>query len=280
MLEALDMRRDGINDQASGLRRLLAPRGLRILPVSGAASDQDQARVVAQLAAWLGSTGRHVILVDQSCGAVSNYFGLRARYELSHVLCGDRAWDQVLLEGPQGVAVLPAARGLARLETERARRDLFSQLYALPMRPDVVLLNLSAAAQGSALADPLGDWLFVASAGAGGLMPAYGEIKRLVTLVRPQCVQVLVDGAHDAADAHIAFGNLAATARRFLDLDLNFCGNVQRSIAQYAPHDDVPGALRQLAADLDGWRLRSYVPAAEHEHHAPTLAYAASPSWS
>ena len=44
-----------------------------------------------------------------------------------------------------------------------------------------------------------------------------------------------------------------------------------------------PGALRQLATDVDLWRLRSYVPSVSSvsaEFHAPTVAYATSPSWS
>jgi flagellar biosynthesis protein FlhG len=280
MLDRLNPGKAGAADQAAGLRRMLAPRALRVLPVTGAASDLDQARITAQLAMQLAGSGRQVIVVDQSCGAAAAHWGLRARYELSHVLCGDRTWNQVLLEAPGGVVVLPAARGLARLDTEAARKQLFSQLYALPIRPDIVLLNLASVSEGGMLADPLGDWLFVASAGAGGLMPAYGQIKRLASWVRPRRLQVLVEGAHDAQDAQIAFGNLAATARRFLDLDLSFCGNVQRARARHTPLDEVPGALRQLATDVDAWRLRSYAPCEAPEFQAPTMAYAVLPSWS
>jgi hypothetical protein len=111
-------------------------------------------------------------------------------------------------------------------------------------------------------------------------MPAYGQIKRLASWVRPRRLQVLVDGARDVQDAQIAFGNLASTARRFLDLDLGFCGNVQAAAARHAAPDAVPGALRQLATDVELWRLRSYVPSASSEFLAPTMAYAASPSWS
>jgi flagellar biosynthesis protein FlhG len=280
MLDRVGNNKAGVLDQAAGLRRMLAPRGLRVLPVTGAASDIDQARVTAQLATLLAASGRQVIVIDQSCGAASAHWGLRARYDLSHVLCGDRTWNQVLMEGPGGVVVLPAARGLAKLDTERERHHLLSQLYSLPMRPDIVLLNLAASGEGGILADPLGDWLFVASAGAGGLMPAYGQIKRLATWVRPHRLQVLVEGAHDTEDVQAAFGNLAATARRFLDLDLKYCGNVQRARARQTAMDAVPGALRQLATDVDAWRLRSYVPEVAPEYQAPKMAYAASPSWS
>jgi len=280
MLERLEQGKTAVADQAAGLRRMLAPRRLRVLPVTGAANEQDQARIVTQLAGLLTASGRQVLLIDQTGGSAAAHWGLRARYELSHVLCGDRTWGQVLLEGPGGALVLPAARGLARLDTDGARQQLLSQLYALPPRPDIVLLNLASVPEGGALADPLGDWLFVATAGAGGLMPAYGQIKRLASWVRPRRLQVLVDGAEDAQDAQIAFGNLAATARRFLDLDLSFCGNVQAAVARHAAADAVPGALRQLASDMDLWRLRSYVPAVSPQLLAPKMAYATSPSWS
>ncbi len=280
MLESVQRDHAAIGDQAAGLRRLLAPRGLRVLPICGAASDQEQARIVAQLATLLASCGRRVIVLDQSPGAMAATWGLRARYELSHLLSEDRGWEQVLLEGPQGVVLLPAGRGLVQIDTGRARHDLLSQLYSLPMEPDMVLLNLSRTARCGVLADPRGDWLFIAPAGAGGLMPAYGQIKRLAASVRPQRLQVLVDGAQDAADGHVAFGNLAATARRFLDLDLYFCGNIHRDRAPFATQDACPEALRRLVADLDGWRLRSHVPSSAQDEKNPVHAHAVSPSWS
>ena len=268
-------------DQAAGLRRMLAPRGLRVLPLSGAARPEDQARIAAQLGQALARIGRHVTIVDQSRGAVASHWGLRTRYELGHALSGDRTWRQVLQRGPDGVTLLPASRGLGGINDRQAVDGVLSQLYHSPAEPDIVILNMSGSGSATPLADPAGDWLF--TAGAGGLMPAYSEMKRLAAHVRPQRLQVLVEGAADPADAHVVFGNLAATARRFLDLDLYFCGNVPRTDIRIAAGETLPGALCQLALGVDIWRLRTYVPqSGPHEAagrpHFPVSSV--STSWS
>jgi len=239
---------------------MLAPRGLRVVPLSGAARPEDQARIAAQLAQALARLGRNVIIIDQSRGAVAAHWGLRTRYELGQVLSGDRTWGQVLQQGPDGIGLLPASRGLGELDHSNAVVGVLSQLYCSPVEPDLVILNMSCGGSTVSLADPCGDWLFAAGAGCGGLMPAYSEMKRLAGRVRPQRLQVLVEGAADPADAHVAFGNLAAAARRFLDLDLYFCGNVPRITDRATAQGALPGALNQLALGIETWRLRTYVP--------------------
>jgi flagellar biosynthesis protein FlhG len=279
MLSVIDI--PGGDDQASGLRRLLVRRTLRVLPLFGAVRAADQARIAAGLAVALARCGRRVVILDQSRGEVPAQFGLRVRYDLAHVLSGDRDWHQVLLEGPPDITVLPAARGLAGLAGQSGKgaiAGLLEPLYRLSAEPDLLLLNLVAAGDAAPLADARGDWLFVSPSGASGVMTAYREIKQLAQL-RPQHLQVLVDGGADAADAHLAFGNLAATAQRFLGLDLNFYGNVEHRPGHRPALDESPGALRQIAACAEDWKLRAYAPAPTGGRK-PTTVPAGSLVWS
>src|SRR3569833_2366501 len=96
------------DDQALGLRRLFARRRARMLGVIG----EDATAVTLELAAAFGRAAQRVLLLDRTCGEVAAGLGLRARWDLRHALCGDKAWRDVVLTAPAGVMLLPAARAL------------------------------------------------------------------------------------------------------------------------------------------------------------------------
>lgn len=258
MQNASDLR--GHADQAAGLRRLLEPRVLRVLPLCGTASAVDQARVATRLAAAFGRSGRQVVIVDQSRGAIAAEFRLRARYELAHFLAGDRDWSRVLLRGPNGVLVLPAARGLRDLPDHNAELELMDHLYRLPAAPDLLVVNQAGTSDDCRLADNRCDRLFIAQTGPGGMMPAYREIKRLASRSRLSQVRILLNGAASPAHAQECFGILSSAARRFLGLDLSYCGSIAAGEQQFGSSEGIAGAVSELAVAADNWALREFRP--------------------
>ena len=98
-------------DQATGLRRLFSRDATQVLGIR--AGDGGAATTVTlDLAAALVTLGHHPLVIDLERGEAANALGLKARYDLAHVLCGDKALGDVLLRHDAGIAVLPAARGL------------------------------------------------------------------------------------------------------------------------------------------------------------------------
>ena len=84
-------------DQAAGLRRLLAPRRLRVLPLASTLARDAQAALAMRIAVALEGGGRRVVVLDASRGGVSAHLGLEPRFELLHLLEGERKFDDVAL---------------------------------------------------------------------------------------------------------------------------------------------------------------------------------------
>lgn len=112
-------------DQAQGLRRLFKRPSVRVLPVA-AADEESFAPFAGALAGALALGGRRPVLLDADRGRVAPALGLRARFDLLHVLAGDCDIGAALCVDARGFAVLPAARGLDALAGREDAAQLFT----------------------------------------------------------------------------------------------------------------------------------------------------------
>jgi flagellar biosynthesis protein FlhG len=223
------------DDQASGLRRLFARRTQRLVGVGG----RDATPIVCDLAHALAELGDRVLVIDRTRGGAPARMQQRARWELAHVVAGDRALGDVLIDAGEGVAILPAARGLDELALGASpeRGGWKGQLAAWCANAhrdfDVWLINGlppdGAGAEVLVTVDP----------SARGITSAYAQIKALACSRGQRTFGVVVHGAESDAIAQAACASLASTVRRFLGADVDFRGAI--------PGEAKPRAARRRA---------------------------------
>jgi flagellar biosynthesis protein FlhG len=205
-----------------GLRALFERRARTTLSVAGDGATE----VTLNLAAALARIGQQVLILDTTKGEAATALGLRARYELAHVLSGDIALRDVLLAGPEGVALLPATRGLARLvegsgpwqDRVAACLDPYGTAF------NVWLVN-GLPPGGSAAEAPV---LFVFAPNADALMATYAQMKGLARSTRRREFRIVVCRAKSESAALATYRSVADTARLFLSARLDYCGYIPR----------------------------------------------------
>jgi len=135
-------------DQAAGLRRMFAHRGVRLLPVLVPASRCEvRSAWLAALARGFAREGSRTMVVDGARLQVAAALGLRARYDLLHALRGECRDDAVLLDAAPGLAVMPAARALDEATGSGASlAQLLGPRFLSARRWDLAMLLLPAAA--------------------------------------------------------------------------------------------------------------------------------------
>lgn len=225
-------------DQAAGLRSLFARRRPSLLIVSG--SDAAKPAVAAHFARESAAAGRATVLVDGTPGQVAAACDVACRYELAHVLAGDKALVDVARPIADCLLLLPAARALSRFGAftpdEDARlADAFSNGIAAALvaagvvEPQVDLIVVHAAdGQAARAVDAFGRdarVVIVASDRASAMRGAYAEMKTLAAQGLENFE--IVAPCHEAGTASgVAFANLSSTARRFLEIELVDGGTV------------------------------------------------------
>lgn len=205
------------NDQAQGLRNLFVRSAIPACSIGGAGVES----AVLAIAEAFAADGQHVLLLDRSRGGIAACAGKRARHELWHVLEGDVAIDDVMIPIRDNLTLLPAARGLDLCAAGRRDwRDVVSvAIGAHNARFDLWLVHgLPPSGEGC------GAPLFTVTPTRSSVTHAYAQIKALATAQGRRNFGVIVAGVRSDAEAAALFEGLAATARRFLGVELDYCG--------------------------------------------------------
>ena len=150
--------------------QLARPR-LRTLAVTSGKGGVGKSTVAANLALELGALGARVLLFDGDLAQANLdlLLGVSSRWDLGHVLRGERTLEQVAVEVGPNVRLVPAASGdrdLADLDDFR-REGLYRELSRISSEADLVLLDTASgkpAAGMTVTLDRQGEsgWAFIA----------------------------------------------------------------------------------------------------------------------
>jgi len=135
-------------DQAAGLRRMVQPHPVKVIAVSGGKGGVGKTSVSINLATALAQHGKEVMLMDADLGLanVDVLLGLTSRYNLSHVISGESSLAEIIVDGPAGVKIIPAASGKHNMInlTAAEHGGLIHAFGELDQGVDVLLIDTAA----------------------------------------------------------------------------------------------------------------------------------------
>lgn len=218
--------------------------GARTIAIASGKGGVGKSNLAANLAVALGERGAKVLLVDADLAQASLdlLLGLHPRFDLQHVLAGERALEDILVHGPKGVRLIPASSGVPELaDLDDYRREcLLRGLGTLEPSADVILIDTASGVSRTVTAFCLAaDEVLVVTTPE---MPAFSDAYSLIKVLHAQGVarppRLLVNMAGTAEEAEETMHRIRLVARRFLSLDLEAWG--------YVPFDPAVGRAVRL----------------------------------
>ncbi|HHC71580.1 MAG TPA: MinD/ParA family protein [Thiotrichales bacterium] len=257
--------------QAAGLNSFASPKPVQVIAITSGKGGVGKTNVSVNMALAMAGQGKRVMLLDADLGLanVDVMLGLRPAYNLSHVINGERTLEEVIVEGPGGIRIVPAASGVKMMATlspaelagvVRAFSELNDQI-------DVLLVDTAAGISNDVIsfARAAQEVVVVVCDEPASLTDAYALIKVLNQEYQVERFHILSNMTRTAQEGREMFAKLGRVALRYLDATLTFMGSVpwddalrkavrqQRPVVEAYPRSRAAMAFKNLASHADKW---------------------------
>jgi flagellar biosynthesis protein FlhG len=266
---------------------------VRTMAVTGGKGGVGKTCLAINVATALAQSGQRVLLLDGDLGlsSVDVMLGLTPRYTLEQMLSGERALQDIILKSPDGVRVVPAASGVARMAALSAREHaaIVHAFATLPAAVDVLVIDTAPGIGESVLrfCAASQQLLVVVCDEPTSLTDAYALIKVLSRNHQVKRFQVLANRMRRGGGEAL-FKRLQRVTDRYLEVSLQYAGEIpdddaltksvraQRALLDAFPGSAAARAIKKLAASFLSWP-RSEVPGGGLEFFFERLFATAQP---
>ncbi|MDH5762448.1 MAG: MinD/ParA family protein [Nitrospinota bacterium] len=220
----------------------------KVLAVSSGKGGVGKTNVVANLALALTRKGNRVLIFDADIGLnnIDIILGLAPRYHIGHVFNGEKTLEEVLVEGPRGLKVLPASNGWQELTTldNEKKMILLEELDRLMDDYDYLIFDTGAGISSNVtyFCSAAHEILLVATPEPTSHTDVYALIKVLFQKHHQKKFQLIINSVKSEREALEIYRHLTDVVDRFLShVSLEYFGyilydeNVTRSVRQQKP---------------------------------------------
>jgi len=249
------------------------PKPVRVLAVTGGKGGVGKSTVAVNLSIALAQAGRKVLILDADLGLANLdiMLGLHSKANLHHVISGERSLEEIMLDGPAGIKVIPAASGIkemAELSAE-THAGLVSAFSEISHNVDTMIIDTAAG-----IGDSVTSFTRAAQEVVIGvcdepasITDAYAIIKLLSREHGIFRFRVLANRANGAQHGKEIYNKILKVTDRFLDVALDYMGYVpedeflrkaikkQRAVVEAFPRSKSAQAFATLADKTLKWPL-------------------------
>lgn len=251
------------------------PAPVQVITVTSGKGGVGKTIVSVNLSVALAEAGRRVMLMDADLALanVDVLLGLHPRNDLSHVIDGHCRLAEIIIKGPGGVMVVPAASGVKRLaELDIVESAGLIRAFSELSHPvDTLIIDTADGINESvtSFSRAAQEILVVVCDEPTSITDAFALIKVLSSEYDIRRFRVLANQVHSAQEGRELFNKISRVSDRYLDVTLEFAGIVphddclrkavrrQRAVVQAYPRSRSSVAFRNLARKTMRWPVPS-----------------------
>ena len=256
---------------ASGIRALARIKPVKVIAVTAGKGGVGKSNISINLAIALAKTGKNVMLLDADLGLanVDIMLGLHTKFNLSHVIQGLCSLSDIVLQGPNGIRVIPAASGTEFMThlTQAEHAGIIDAFNELTDDLDYMIIDTAAGISNTVLSFTRSsqELIVVVCDEPTSLTDAYALIKVMNKRYEWSHFHILANMVRDVKDGRDLFNKLYRVSEQFLDIQLDYLGAIpfdeqvhtavknQKSVLVAYPDSPASIALNELAGQVNNW---------------------------
>lgn len=237
-----------LDDQANGLRNIRKP--VQAIAVTAGKGGVGKTNVAVNLAISLSSQNKNVVLLDADLGLanIDIMLGLHPKLNLSHLMNQQCELEDVLLDGPSGLKIIPASSGV-EVMTNLNRVEhagLINAFSTLTNSLDFLIIDTAAGISDTVMSFTCAsqEVIVVVCNEPTSITDAYALIKVMSKEHGVKRFRILANMVRNYQEGYELYTKLFRVSERFLDVNLDFLGAI--------PFDEhVRKAIQRQKAVLD-----------------------------
>jgi len=240
----------------------------RVIAITSGKGGVGKTNISANFAYLLSKMGKRTLLLDADAGLanIDVILGITPKYNLHHVLSGEKSLSEAVVEGPGGIKILPSSSGIPEMASlsKGQKFTLLEELDGLDEDFDFMLIDTAAGIADNVLYFNMvaGEIIVVASPEPTSLTDAYAVIKVLYQGYAIRRFALLVNMAGDSNEAGEVYKRLSNATNHFLDLPIEYLGYIpydqnvskavkkQRLLAEAFPDSKAIKSMSRIVKEL------------------------------
>jgi MinD-like ATPase involved in chromosome partitioning or flagellar assembly len=205
-----------------------------VIAITSGKGGVGKSSIAVNLGISLAKTGARVCIFDADTGLanINILLGLMPQFSLEHVLFGAKTIEEVMLEAPYGLKVIPGANGISECVSLHPRQQLrlTRELGRIENDFDYLLLDTAAGIADTTL-DFVGSahqTMLVVTPEPTSLTDAFSLIKLMHRRRSAMHYQVVVNMCSNVAQAREVFHRFAAAVEKYIGVRPSFLGHLLR----------------------------------------------------
>ena len=223
----------------------------RVISVTSGKGGVGKTNIVANLGYAFARLGKKVLILDADLGLgnLDVLLGLAPKFNLSHVIAGQKSIGDIIIEGPGNMHILPASSGIQELTqlTQRQKVQILSELDQLIDAVDILFIDTAAGISSNVMDFNVTahEIIVVVSPEPTAITDAYALMKVLSLKYAEKSCKVIVNLAATSQQGREVFRQLNMVTERFLDMNIDYLGSVlfDANITQGVKHQKLVSEL-------------------------------------
>jgi len=240
----------------------------RVIAVSSGKGGVGKSTLSLNLALTLSAQGKKVLLLDADMGMANLdiMLGMAPKYNLFHMILGKKSLDEIIMEGPKGISIIPGGSGIQELANLSAgdMRRLLVELGRLDSDYNYMILDTGAGISDNVTTFLLAadDAIIVTTPEPTALTDAYGVLKSMHRASYNGKVYIVANRVANDSEGVLVGEKLKMVAQKYLGLEVVTLGYIvnescvsegirrQQPFMEVYPHSRAARNIESIAKKL------------------------------